>query len=135
MKNDPNALSEIEHALKLVGETIEVRESGLIAGMEAVYVGLRAMASTLAYLYDFPRALNDKAPLFDEVANYLVHEKKIHPDAPEKASKLQGLLRRARYEYNGVTVEEVKAAEAHRHDLHEYLQLLLENAKRGMGHA
>lgn len=135
MKNDPNALSEIQGALNLLGETIEVRESGFIAGMEAVYLGLRAMASTLAYLYDFPRALNDKAPLFDEVANYLVHEKKIDPDAPRRASELQGLLRRARYEYNGVTVDDVRTAEAHRHKLHEYLKILLENAKRERGHA
>jgi len=135
MKNDSNALSEIEQALKLLGETIVVRESGLIAGMDAVYTGLRAMASTLAYLYDFPRALDDKAPLFDEVANYLSYEKKIHPDAPQKASELQGLLRRARYTYNGVSADDVKNAEVHRQELHGYLNDLLEKAKREIGHA
>lgn len=135
MKNDPNALSEIDQALELLRATIEVRGNGVIVGMDAVHMGLRAMASTLAYLYDFPRALNDKAPLFDEVANYLVHEKKIDPEAPKKAFELQVLLRRARYEYNGVTAEEVKTAERCRQELHGYLDALLGNARREIGYA
>jgi hypothetical protein len=134
MKHEPNALSEIEQALNLLGETIEVRESGLIAGMDAVYTGLRAMASTLAYLYDFPRALNDKAPLLDEVASYLSYEKTIDPEAPKKASELQALLRRARYTYNGVSADDVKTAEVRRRELHGYLRALQANIKREFDH-
>ncbi len=121
---DEKASSDAWKALEILDAPVRSGPFDRVEGIDSIHLGLDAMASALARLFDLPRVEHDDAPKIDEVLDYLRSKDKIDDEPVKLAMKVIDRIKAATY--RGLTKEGIESAEKDRSELHARLKSLLQ---------
>jgi hypothetical protein len=129
---EEGALRDAWKALELLAAPVRSGPFDRVEGIDTIHLGLDAMASVLARLFNFPRAEHDDAPKIDDVLAYLVSQRKIENGSVELATAVISCIKIATY--HGLKTEDIDRTEKSRSALYDGLKRLLSEIATSGGH-
>jgi hypothetical protein len=122
---DKAVLKEAQRALIFIDESLTSPHG--LGGIDTVEIGMRAMATTLPSLFDFPETVRDEIDTVDKALAYMALDGDVDKDAARQAAALLYGIHRASYQ--GLGDDDLESLEEARQVLYGHLEALITRAK------
>lgn len=122
---DKAVLKEAQRALIFIDESLTSPHG--LGGIDTVEIGMRAMATTLSSLFDFPETVRDEIDTVDKALAYMALDGDVDKDAARQAAALLYGIHRASYQ--GLGDDDLESLEEARQKLYGHLEALITRAE------